>query len=160
MDIDKLKNAVVGEIDSRYAELGKLSKKLHDNPEIAFEEERSSALLVDFLEKNDFTVEKVPDTQLAFQVGPDGAVAGMTTITPSGDFCYQRVESVSPSLEVLAEYAGRYHSPELDITWTLEAGDDHLVARRRKYVDSRLAPLFQDAFSDDWTPPRRRSINP
>ena len=58
MDIDKLKNAVIGEIDSRYPELGALSKKLHDNPEIAFEEKQSSAWLAEFLEQNDFKVEK------------------------------------------------------------------------------------------------------
>lgn len=58
MDIDKLKAAVIGEIDARYDELGKLSKKLHDNPEVAFEEQKSSAWLVEFLEQNGFTVEK------------------------------------------------------------------------------------------------------
>ena len=58
MDIRKLKDAVVREIDSRYQQLADLSRRLHDNPEIAFEERRSSALLVDFLEQNGFAVEK------------------------------------------------------------------------------------------------------
>jgi amidohydrolase len=58
LDIDKLKNSVVREIDSRYRQLADLSRKLHDNPEVAFEERRSSALLVEFLEKNGFAVEK------------------------------------------------------------------------------------------------------
>jgi CubicO group peptidase (beta-lactamase class C family) len=104
------------------------------------------------LGENLFAFKKVPDSQLAFRPGPDGAAVSMTTITPSGDFYYQRVEPVAPSPEVLAEYAGRYYSPELDIYWTLEARDDHLVAKRRKYVDSKLSPLFRDAFSDDWLP--------
>lgn len=26
------------------------------------------------------------------------------------------------------------------------------IAQRRKYVDSKLTPLFRDAFSDDWEP--------
>jgi len=58
LDIRKLKDAVVREIDSRYQQLADLSRRLHDNPEIAFEERRSSALLVDFLEQNGFAVEK------------------------------------------------------------------------------------------------------
>jgi len=58
LDIDKLKAAVIGEIDAHYRELGELSKKLHDNPEIAFEEQQASAWLAEFLEKNGFNVEK------------------------------------------------------------------------------------------------------
>ena len=58
MDIDKLKAAVIREIDARYRELGELSKKLHDNPEIAFEEKQASAWLAEFLEQNDFTVDR------------------------------------------------------------------------------------------------------
>jgi len=58
LDIDKLKTAVIGDIDTRYPELGELSKKLHDNPEIAFQEEQSSAWLAEFLERNGFTVDR------------------------------------------------------------------------------------------------------
>ena len=54
--------------------------------------------------------------------------------------------------EDLAQYAGRYCSPELDLYWTIEAGDDHLLAQRRKYADSKLSPVFADAFRHDWTP--------
>ena len=70
----------------------------------------------------------------------------------TGQYGYDRVEALPPTADVLAEYAGRYYSPELDVYWTLVAEDDHLVARRRKYVDSKLAPLFRDAFHDDWEP--------
>jgi amidohydrolase len=56
LDIAELKRDVTGEIDSHYHELADISRRLHDNPEIAFEEHRSAALLVDFLEKNGFTV--------------------------------------------------------------------------------------------------------
>lgn len=58
MDIDKLKASVIGEIDARYRELGDLSKKLHNNPEIAFEENQASAWLVEYLEQNGFSMEK------------------------------------------------------------------------------------------------------
>jgi len=58
LDTEKLKASVVSEIDSRYEQFAALSKKLHDNPEIAFEEKQSSAWLEEFIEQNGFTVER------------------------------------------------------------------------------------------------------
>jgi CubicO group peptidase (beta-lactamase class C family) len=104
------------------------------------------------LSEHRFVFEQLPDSQVEFLPASDNAPAGMRVITPSGEYSYERVERVSPSPQDLAAYAGRYYSPELDVTWTLAAVDDHLVARRRKYIDSQLTPLFRDAFSDDWLP--------
>jgi amidohydrolase len=58
LDIQKLKDSVVREIDSRYRQLGKLSRTLHEDPEIAFEERRACSRLAEYLERNGFTVEK------------------------------------------------------------------------------------------------------
>ena len=58
MNTGELKTAVKGEIEARYRELGELSRKLHDSPEIAFEETRAAALLCDYIEANGFAVEK------------------------------------------------------------------------------------------------------
>jgi amidohydrolase len=58
LNIGKLKDLAVREIGRRHKELAEISRKLHDNPEVAFEELRSSALLVDFLAKNSFKVKK------------------------------------------------------------------------------------------------------
>jgi CubicO group peptidase (beta-lactamase class C family) len=99
-----------------------------------------------------FCFEVEPETHVEFSLAADGRVTGMKTITLSGEYPYDRVETVAPTPEQLTQYAGRYYSPELDIYWTIEASDDHLIAERRKYVDSRLTPVFTDAFSDDWTP--------
>ena len=52
----------------------------------------------------------------------------------------------------LGQARGKQGTPELDIYWTIVVEDGHLVTRRRKYVDSKLTPLFADAFSDDWEP--------
>jgi hypothetical protein len=104
------------------------------------------------LNENFFFFEVEPKTNVEFILGEDDAVAGMKTITSSGEYRYDRVETVAPTSEELAAYAGRYYSPELDIYWTIEANKDHLTAKRRKYVDSKLTPLFRDAFSDDWGP--------
>ncbi len=57
MDIAKLKDAVIADVDARYPQLAALSKQLHDHPEVAYEERQSSAWLVDFLRKNGFDVE-------------------------------------------------------------------------------------------------------
>ena len=104
------------------------------------------------LSEDTFAFEVEPETQVAFIPAADGTVTAMKTITSSGEYGYDRVETVSTTADELAQYAGRYHSPELDIYWTIVTGEDHLVAKRRKYVDSVLTPLFADAFSDDWLP--------
>jgi CubicO group peptidase (beta-lactamase class C family) len=104
------------------------------------------------LSETRFCFEVEPETHVEFSLAADGSVAGMKTITSSGEYPYDRVETVGPPPGQLAQYSGRYYSPELDIHWTIEAGDDHLIAKRRKYVDSQLRPVFADAFSDDWTP--------
>ncbi len=58
MDIKKLKAAVNAEIDTHFQELADISRQLHDNPETAFEEKRSAALLVEFLKRNGFNTRK------------------------------------------------------------------------------------------------------
>ena len=104
------------------------------------------------LRENLFFFEVEPDTRVEFISTTDGGVAELKTITSSGEYSYDRVETTSPTSDELAEYAGRYYSPELDVYWTIEADADHLLAKRRKYVDSKLTPLFADTFSDDWSP--------
>jgi hypothetical protein len=104
------------------------------------------------LSENLFCFEVEPKTHVEFIPTTDGTVTGMKTVSSSGEYEYDRVETISPTPGELAQYAGRYYSPELDIYWTLAVEDGHLVAKRRKYVDSHLTPLFHDTFSDDWTP--------
>jgi CubicO group peptidase (beta-lactamase class C family) len=99
-----------------------------------------------------FYFQDMPDTEVEFTPATGGGAARMKVVTASGDYYYEQVEKVSPTQDELAQYAGCYYSPELDITWTFVAGDGCLVAERRKYVDSRLTPLFTDAFNDDWLP--------
>jgi CubicO group peptidase (beta-lactamase class C family) len=104
------------------------------------------------LGKNRFFIEKEPQVSVEFRLTAEGVTTGVKTVTPSGEYEYARVETDAPSPESLARYAGRYYSPELDICWTIEPREDHLVAKRRKHVDTRLKPVFTDAFSDDWLP--------
>ncbi len=58
MDIDRLKVAIAKEVDLLSPQLGKLSRKIHDNPEIAMQEHRAAAWLVEFLKDNGFMVER------------------------------------------------------------------------------------------------------
>ncbi len=102
--------------------------------------------------ENRFFFQVEPDTRIEFRSAQDGAPAGLKTITPLGEYCYDRVEVVANSPKDLGVYSGRYYSSELDITWTIVAGEGQLLARRRKYAESILTPLFADAFNDDWLP--------
>ena len=99
-----------------------------------------------------FYFEVEPQTKVAFVSGDEGTVTEVKTITSSGEYRYERVETTAPTPEELAAYAGCYYSPELDIHWTFLAEEDHLIAERRKYPDSQLTALFRDTFKDDWTP--------
>jgi amidohydrolase len=56
LDIGKLKNAIAADINARSPQLGELSQKIHDNPELAMEERRASAWLAEYLKVNGFTV--------------------------------------------------------------------------------------------------------
>ncbi len=58
MDIEEVKSRIIAEVDSRRDEICELSRKIHDNPELGFHEFKASAWLIEFLEKNGFTVER------------------------------------------------------------------------------------------------------
>jgi CubicO group peptidase (beta-lactamase class C family) len=104
------------------------------------------------LSENMFFFEVEPQTRVEFIPGMDGTIVGMKTLSGADEYSYNRVEAASTTPAILAQYVGRYYSPELDIHWAIEAGDGFLTGKRRKYTDSKLTPVFADAFSDDWGP--------
>ena len=57
MDIAELKDAVVGEVDTRRDELNELSLKIHANPELGFKETRAVTWLTQYLAEHGFSVE-------------------------------------------------------------------------------------------------------
>ena len=59
---------------------------------------------------------------------------------------YDRAAPVRPSAERLAEYAGAYHSADLDVVYRLRSEDRRLILRHRKLGDVRLTPTFDDGF--------------
>jgi len=58
MDTGELKASIVKEIDSEYGQLAELSRKLHDNPEVAFEEFKAADWISGYLEKRGFVIER------------------------------------------------------------------------------------------------------
>ncbi len=58
MDIEKLKASVSGEIDARCPQLSEISRKIHNSPEIGFQEVKAAAWLTEYLEENGFSVER------------------------------------------------------------------------------------------------------
>jgi amidohydrolase len=58
LDIERLKTAVIGEIDTRRASLRELALRIHDNPEPGFGETLAAAWLTEYLEQNGFSIER------------------------------------------------------------------------------------------------------
>jgi amidohydrolase len=86
VDIKKLKDAVVIKVDEISEELKSLSIKIHQNPELAFKEEKASIWLTELLVKYGFKAEKgIGDLPTAFRAIAEGKME-------------------RPSVGILAEY--------------------------------------------------------
>ena len=58
MDLEKVKRAVAAELEARREELIELSLRIHQNPELGFQEVKASNWLSDYMSRNGFKVEK------------------------------------------------------------------------------------------------------
>jgi len=68
LDIDTLKEQVINEVNRRRDELVALSLKIHDNPELRYEEFKAFGWITDYLEGNGFTLERgICDLPTAFR---------------------------------------------------------------------------------------------
>jgi len=68
MELEKLKKEIQEEVEAHRQELIDLSLKIHANPELGWQEEKSSGWLADYLEKNGFQVERgICDLPTAFR---------------------------------------------------------------------------------------------
>ena len=75
LDIGELKNSVIREIEGRSTQLEELSRKIHDNPETAFEEHQAADWLSAYLEDNGFALKRgICELSTAFRgrYGKDG----------------------------------------------------------------------------------------
>ena len=76
---DGVKPRVTAAVDALADELERLSHQLHDNPELAFKEDKAHAWLTEFLTKHGATVERgVGGLATAFRATIPGAAAGPT----------------------------------------------------------------------------------
>ena len=76
---DDVKHKVAGTVDRLADELEALSHKIHDNPELCFNEEKAHAWLTEFLEKHGAKVERgVGGLPTAFRATIEGSGAGPT----------------------------------------------------------------------------------
>ena len=70
MDVSELKSRVISEIENHRDELKELSLRIHANPETAFQEEKASTWLSDYLREKGFAVEKgICGLATAFRAG-------------------------------------------------------------------------------------------
>ncbi|MFC2064253.1 serine hydrolase domain-containing protein [Chloroflexota bacterium] len=76
----------------------------------------------------------------------------MSVITKAETIIYQKTTPFDLSSVDLSIYNGKYFSEEVGHTWTITAQKDTLKVTRWKYPPTRMTPLFQDAFNDDWLP--------
>jgi len=104
------------------------------------------------LSEHHFLFADAPDIRIEFIAEQDAPASGLNLTTGGKVFDYQRMEVTPLNPGELPQYAGRYYSSELDITWVLAMQDDHLVINCRKHVDSKLTPLSRDFFFADWQP--------
>jgi len=68
LDIEKLKASIADEIDDQCHQLSELSQKIHANPELGFHEVKAAAWLTQYLEENNFSIERgICDLPTAFR---------------------------------------------------------------------------------------------
>jgi len=96
-----------------------------------------------------FFVTQHPEATVTFAKGSGGSLAAAVDIG-NGGTTYERVEAVEPTCDQLAEYAGTYHSVELDVTWRVALEDERLAVHRKRQGVSHLVPVCQDVFADAW----------
>lgn len=68
METKGLKTGVINQLETQCEELVNLSLRIHDNPELGFQEEKASSCLIDYLQANGFQIEKyIAGLPTAFQ---------------------------------------------------------------------------------------------
>ena len=83
---------------------------------------------------------------LRFDLGPDGQPTGGAVLIGDG-VPFVRTTPWSPSPEALAEYAGRYTSPELGTSYDVRVEGDGLVVSNARRGDDPLVAIREDEFA-------------
>ncbi|MHB1329223.1 MAG: serine hydrolase domain-containing protein [Gemmatimonadales bacterium] len=59
---------------------------------------------------------------------------------------YRKVTEWTPNAAARAALVGRYHSPELNVSWEIKAEGDSLMLHRWKFPPARLRPVFEEMY--------------
>ncbi len=92
-----------------------------------------------------FAFTKDPSRGVTFHRDSDGSVA-RATFHQGGDYLARRIEAWSLAAGDLAEYAGRFVSPELETIYTFVVEDGKLMGQHRRHADFELEPTKRDTF--------------
>jgi CubicO group peptidase (beta-lactamase class C family) len=76
-----------------------------------------------------------------------GRVRDVLVVSDGDTTRYEPVAPASPTAAQLATYAGSYWSDEIDTRFTVAARDGGLVLRTRLGEETKLSPVFEDAFT-------------
>jgi CubicO group peptidase (beta-lactamase class C family) len=93
----------------------------------------------------------VPEVKFRFVTSPDGRSEVHQTSGTGKPIVYAAVAPAHPTAEQLAEYAGTYYSPEMDVIYTVILKDGAPVLHQHKYGDAPMKPTFTDAFKCEFT---------
>ena len=78
----------------------------------------------------------------------DAGAAAAALVDVARATTFDRVGAPVTTPERIGELAGRYRSEELDVDWTVRAGDDGgLLLERRRLPVQPLRPVFEDGFA-------------
>ncbi|HVA59215.1 MAG TPA: serine hydrolase [Mycobacteriales bacterium] len=91
--------------------------------------------------------------ELRFDAATSPAGSLTLTVVSQGPRRLTRIHRREPAPAELAELAGRYRSPELDVDYTVRSTDATLVLHRRKLTPMPLEPAARDGFTGSWGDP-------
>jgi hypothetical protein len=94
----------------------------------------------------------VSGAKITFNRDEAGQVNGCTWQQQGINMAGKKMPDYQLSARELAEYVGRYYSPELDTTYRLEVRDDELVVSFQRHPDVVLVPWGTDHFVRQRTP--------
>jgi CubicO group peptidase (beta-lactamase class C family) len=86
---------------------------------------------------------------LRFTTGADGAPVAARILAPDGDTLSWTFASASrwqPAATQLQAFAGRWHQPEIDATWTARVEKGAAILELRPGTQVTLTPAYADAF--------------
>lgn len=100
--------------------------------------------------ENSFIVAVSPDASAEFTQATGDEPKGLSIDTGLSRQRFVAVEKINPTQDYLVNFEGSYYSCELDVSWRILLDGDDLVVHRKRQGLSKLNPITQDVFSDDW----------